>query len=74
MPKDIIESPDEAEYHKNQVEIDEKIDSLNDKIRSLSERFNEKLTELREGQSGRGELSKELRNLYDELRQKNRER
>lgn len=74
MPKDIIESPDEAEYHKNQVEIDEKIDSLNDKIRSLSERFNEKLTELREGQSGRGELSKDLRDLYDELRQKNRER
>jgi hypothetical protein len=32
MPKHILESPDEATYHKGQVEIDEKIEELNDKI------------------------------------------
>jgi hypothetical protein len=43
MPKKILEAPDESAYHKNQVEIDEKIDALNDKFRELSEKFNEKL-------------------------------
>jgi hypothetical protein len=35
MPKKILEAPDESAYHKNQVEIDEKIDALNDKFREL---------------------------------------
>lgn len=48
MPKKIIEAPDEAAYHKGQVEIDEKNDALNDKIRELSERFNEKFNQLKE--------------------------
>lgn len=43
MLKKILEFPDEATYHKTQVEIDEKIDALNDKIRDLGEKFNEKL-------------------------------
>ena len=30
-PKDLLENPDEAAYHKTQVEIDEKIEALSDK-------------------------------------------
>ena len=44
MPTPVIENPDETDYHKNQLDIDLKIDALNDKIRDFSERFNEKLT------------------------------
>jgi hypothetical protein len=43
MPSKVLDPPDDSAYHKSQVEIDEKIDALNDKIRELSERFNEKL-------------------------------
>jgi hypothetical protein len=32
MPKHILEQADEASYHKGQVEIDEKIEQLNDSI------------------------------------------
>ena len=61
MPKDIIEMPDEIVYHKGQVEVDEKIDALNDKIRELSEKFTEKVQNLKDDQSGKGIMSKELR-------------
>jgi hypothetical protein len=32
MPKPILESPDESAYHKSQADIDEKIESLIQKI------------------------------------------
>lgn len=47
MPKKIIEVPDETAYHKGQIEIDEKIDALNDKIRDFSEKFSEKVANLK---------------------------
>lgn len=43
MPSPILENPDESAYHKGQVQIDEKIEALNDKYRELTERFSEKL-------------------------------
>ena len=50
MPAQILDPPDESAYHKLQVEVDEKIDAINDKIRDLSERFNEKIKELKSDQ------------------------
>lgn len=43
MPQPLIPIPDETAYHKSQVEYEEKIASLNDKIRELGERFTEKV-------------------------------
>jgi len=52
MPEVIIEYPDETAYHKSQVEIDEKIDALNDKIRDFSQKFTDKIQQLKDGQTG----------------------
>ena len=67
MPKNLVPLPDETAYHKAQVEFEEKIDSLNDKIRELGERFNEKVQLLKADQSGKGVMTKELRQLFNDL-------
>jgi hypothetical protein len=43
LPKNPLEAPDETQYHKQQAELDEKIDVLTKKIKDLAERFNERL-------------------------------
>lgn len=43
LPKNPLEYPDETSYHKQQAELDEKIDAINIKIKDLAERFNERL-------------------------------
>lgn len=43
LPKNPLEYPDETNYHKQQAELDEKIDAINLKIKDLAERFNERL-------------------------------
>jgi hypothetical protein len=43
LPANPLEAPDETVYHKQQAEIDEKIDTINAKIKDLAERFNERL-------------------------------
>lgn len=39
MPKKILEQPDETLYHKQQVELDEKIDAIIKKRNELAEKF-----------------------------------
>ena len=47
---------------------------MNDKIRELSERFNEKIQQLKDDQSGRGHLTKEARAFFDDLKIKSAEK
>jgi len=56
------------------VELDEKIEKLNDKIRELAERFNEKLGSLKEDSSGRPTNPKELKELFEKLKVNTKER
>jgi hypothetical protein len=53
MPKNILEAPDSAAYHKAQADIDEKVDGINKKIKDLGEKFNERLAQLKSGQKAR---------------------
>lgn len=56
------------------MEYEEKIAALNDKIREFGERFNEKIQLLKADQSGKGIMTKELRQLYNDLNEKTTER
>ena len=78
MPKKVLEQPDDTTYHKEQVAIDEKIETLNDQFvweyifnliqKELSDNFAENLKILKEDQSGKGGIQKELKAYFDELK------
>lgn len=72
MPQKILEQPDQAAYHKGQVELDEKYDQFTSKIKELSDRFNEKLKSLREGV--RGSESNETKAAFEDLKEKSQKK
>lgn len=86
MPKKILEQPDEAAYHKLQAEVDEKIEAINAKVKELGERFTERLSQLKTASRPSKEsgeeagtaltpsASKELKTLFDQVKEKDAER
>lgn len=86
LPKKLLEQPDESAYHKLQAEVDEKIEAINAKVKDLGERFTERLQQLkaasRPNKDGSEEAglaltpsaSKELKTLFEEVKEKDTER
>ena len=79
MPTKILERPDEAAFHKQQVELEDKIDECHKQIvryfssysiqAELKEKFNEKKQSLYGDNSGRGEMTKEMREINQQLQE-----
>lgn len=63
--------PDDAAYHRNQIEIDERIDELNKDFSEAQIKYGETSQEMKGGQAGKGGVSKELKGHFDELKKWN---
>ena len=67
MPKKILSEPDDVTYHMKQAEIDEKIETLNTEFSELTKNFELKRRGLKEDQTGRGDISRQLKDQFAEL-------
>ena len=66
MPKSKKQEPNDTEYHKNQLEIDEKVDQLYKELTDFAQEYKAKQREMNDEQQGKGAGWRELREHFDE--------
>lgn len=66
MPLNPKREPDDATYHKQQLEFDEKIDQLYKELTDFGLEYKAKQREMQDEQSGKGAGWRELREHFDE--------
>jgi hypothetical protein len=68
LPKNPLPEPDDADYHRKQLEFEDRINELFSEMKDFRQEYSMKQREMRDHLSGRGAVYSELKEHFDEIR------
>lgn len=68
LPKNPLPEPDDADYHRKQLEFEDRINELFSELKDFRQEYSMKQREMKDHLSGRGAVYSELKEHFDELR------